>query len=466
MDGDDAATRRRYEAALGGLRLLTWVFALSAASYALSFTLALLAMLRGRSAWDTSSSFSAVPTLWAAVRAGLSAAAVLTAVGAARLRLLPPPVRREERGPVYRAATQRVQSARLGALARLAFFAAVAGIVFDLAGMVSQAALPSAGLGLLLTQLHWALERGADTAALVLFAVWALGLGRELALRLPAPLAAAVIALSLGRLGLLLHRLAVGKTGDGMWMAQSATGVAMGACAALLAHRASVALDAHARQPDEDAAPAPAEAPPDWRALASGLSLFSTGLTVRIVAAVLITPAFVFKTPGGSFVPLVPGSVALGLGVVMMVALRRWMRLPESSPARLPAMIAFGLYLAALLADAQVLASHFRFESEPMGETTANGLAGAVLWLAFVFAFAESMRRVVAESHDLAAEESARRLTRLTGGLFLALLGVALLGLLHPGMLAFGAIPAVGLLIVLFRLFAVLREVRAALAAR
>jgi hypothetical protein len=141
MDGDDVATRRRYEAALGGLRLLTWVFALSAASYALSFALALVGTLRGRSAWDTSS-YSAAPMLWAAVRAGLSAGAVLTAVGAARLRLLPPPVRREERGPVYRAATQRVESARLGATARLAFFAAAAGVAFDLAGMLFQVAFP------------------------------------------------------------------------------------------------------------------------------------------------------------------------------------------------------------------------------------------------------------------------------------------------------------------------------------
>lgn len=292
------------------------------------------------------------------------------------------------------------------------------------------------------------------------------GLGRELGLRLPAPLAAAVIALAVGRLGFLLHQLALGKNGEEAWMAQSAAAVILCASTALLAHRAWVALAAHARQPDEDAGPAPAEAPPDWRALASGLSLFSTGLTLRIVVAVLITPACLTLTRGTQPFAHVPGIAALAVGVVMIVALRRWMRLPESSAARLPAMIAFGLYLAAILADAQLIAARFPSPSERLGEMTANGLAGAVLWLAFVFAFAESMRRVVAESHDFAAEESARRLTRLTGGLFLALLGVALLGLLHPGMLAFGAIPAIGLLIVLFRLFAVIREVRAVLAAR
>lgn len=410
MHGDDAATRRRYEAALGGLRLLTWVFALAAASYASSFAIALVEKLRDRSTWDSSSSFSAVPMVWAAVRAGLSAVAVLTAVGAARLRLLPPPVRREERGSVYRAATQRVESTRLGAIARMTFFAAVAGVAFDLAGMVFQAALPASGLGSLFTKLHWVMERGAVTTALVLFTLWALGLGRELARSLPAWLAAAVIALALGRFGLLLHRLAVEKADDGLWMAQSAMGVAMGAGAAVLAHRAWVALDEHARRPDEDAAPAPAEAPPDWRGVASGLALFSAGLKVRIVVAVFLTPAFVFKTRGAQFVPPVPGLVALALGVVMLVALRRWTRVPESSAARLPAMVAFGLYLAALLADAQDLATHFRFASATTSETTANGLASVALWLAFVFAFAESMRRAVEGHH--AVEESARRLVQ------------------------------------------------------
>src|SRR5262249_51151762 len=129
--------------------------------------------------------------------------------------------------------------------------------------------------------------------------------------------------------------------------------------------------------------------------------------------------------------------VSVIIGVVQLVGLARWARLPESSGARLAAMIAFGIHTSAILLDGKVLAAALGGRGGFVFTAASEALAGSVLSLACSFALVTSIER----AGDRDAEDQGRRLKRLLGWIAGLVLTVAALSSVHPAFLYLAVIP-------------------------
>jgi hypothetical protein len=154
--------------------------------------------------------------------------------------------------------------------------------------------------------------------------------------------------------------------------------------------------------------------------------------------------------------------ISLSIGVVQLVGLTRWARLPESSGARLAAMTTLGLHASSVLLDGKVLAARLAGQGGFGFTATSEALAGSVLSLACFLALVTSLER----AGDREVVDRGRPLKKLLGWIAGSVLAIAALLPLHTGFVYLAVIPAIGVLVALVRLFGVLGATRAAIARR
>jgi hypothetical protein len=391
-----------FEPVREGLSLLTWTFVASAVLTAGS--LARLTMDR-----------AALSPVWSGMRLGFLATSVLIAIGASRLRRLPPAVRFEQAGDPYRGAAARVEEPRLAGLSRAFFAAAFATAALYCFTLLWHDFAPrSFGAQRLFDKGLWLAQLAAQLAATVLLALWSLRLARDLRLRLPAALPIGIVAVELAREGFAVWRT-VGEQTSSPWV-WTVHGVA--------ALAAACGFAALTRLVDRELAAMPAEATDDpvssaepgrrfdagdaarWATAASGLGRYAGALKARLVSVVVSVVLLLAIPLSGSMmtvvvvVPII-SALSLIIGVVMVLGLAAYARQPEAAGARVTAQAAFALFALATAADLEALASMggailgFGRTSGVSGVSGA-GVASQVLSLVGLLVLLASFRRLAA----------------------------------------------------------------------